>query len=1041
MGPPQPGESDDSDATFPSFASAPAPVAAGSVVVHDPAAERRRRRRDRHERHRDDRHHKRRRRERHHDGESPGRGHRKAIEMRQQDDVWWQLAAEGVVAVDTRGDANLGQFQQSTRSAAPQFARRGRRLVVGLGRRLRIAEPAGAGDPEIRLVPVAVPLARYVDVDWAAVDRQTERVVAGSEPPVPQPMADHVAVAGDSQGRPPAAGASRYDSDDGRRPDFRSLDGMAVAAAPAVEAVADDGGAAEVGARTAALEARVGADRHDIGAWEALAEHQEAVVRAAFAGRGRSGRVRRTVAELRAEVLRRGLRHNPDAPALVLGHLRQRAELADDDALLAEWAAAADATADPRVVLHHVRFSQTLAARFSVPWMVGVYAASVRRVARCAVRAPPPARPAAAVALMELIHCACLFLREAGLAERALATYQAAVEWYVMTSPAVQQQPASHRLRAFRRFWDAGHPRVGMDGAAGWCSYGAAPAPAGPGSDAPCLAAGATTVAAWHALETQQAQTGLAPWPGPLHALTADQVDNADPFAVVVFEDVEPFLVDVDSKDAAARALVDRLLQFLGAVGPRSWVLTRPTQGLPTDELAWTVPGDGSELLPAGGGDGFPLVAVPVTLDTADTPLGHECTRVWRRARSDVYRAAAAAVLWQLRSAGVLDGRARQQLGVAALESAFLESPEHGRALGRRLLAAEPASLVLWNTLAKMHARVGQWAEARRVWAAALTLAATLPAAEHAWLPVLCKSWAVLEALHGRGLPAAIRIIATASDQADPAATDCCSPADILCARRAVDDYALATPDDAPAEVRLAVLTLRLWVAYAAQRDVGAVEAAFAEHSSSLAAEESALIAVCSVHLFHAKTARVVRAADLRGRVAAALRAFPHSTALWEMLRYGERRSPIAGRVARQLAAATADEPAPDLRMLAVYAARDPRPALRRATRAGDCASVLAWAAAIAFECRPEAPSPRRAKRLLLAALRACPWAKSLYLLAAGGPLAAHFSPREQHALLRAMVKAGIRTRASLAHLLLPADHPPHSPPAPSASCAAAAAG
>ncbi|KAJ2713024.1 hypothetical protein H4R19_002456 [Coemansia spiralis] len=1039
------GDSDDSDGYFPSFASAPAAAGPGALVAVDPEAKRRR-----HGRH-DERHGRRKRQQR-------GESGRRVLTAPGSDDVWQQLVDERVVSVDTRGDASLAQFHQSTRSAAPQFARRSGRLVVGLGRRLRIDE-AAPGTAEISLVPAdrKHPM-RYRDADWAVIDRDTVRVVApaAAEPLLPRPTADYVPVAEPGPGVPSAA-ASGYDSDDGRRPDFRSLDGMAGAAGAGrgrqPECTGDDrqaAAAAAVRARTAELEARISNDRHDIGGWEALAGHQEAVVRGSLAGQAGRRRIgRRAVAEMRSAVFRRGLRHSPDARALVLGLLRQRAELADDSTLLTEWTAAADGTSDPEIVLHHVRFCQTLASRFSVPWLARVYADSARRIARCVVRALPAAREFAAVALMELVHCACLFLREAGLAERALATYQAAVEWHVMTSPAAQQQPASHRRSAFRRFWDAGHPRIGAGGD-GWCSYGAAAAIAGsvPSGSVPAsarIATGAATVAEWHALETQQVQAaGLAPWAAAPDALTAEQVAVADPFAVVVFEDVEPFLVDLPPSAEAAQALVDRFLQFLGAVGPRTCVLTQAPAAhrLATSEQAWSIPDDSLHAAlgladPADQANagaqwpwtGFPLVAVPVTRDTADTPLGPAYTRVWRRAGSAEYRAAAAAALWHLRGAERLDERARAVLGVAVVESAFQESAEHGRAQARRLLQLEadgPGSLALWNTLAKMHARTGDWAEARRVWAAALAMAPAMPAGEQAWVPVLCKSWAVLEAFHGRGLAAAIRVIAacgTGPDAlrglvaADDSGDSCCSAADILCARRTVDGFARAAGEaEAPAEARLAVLTLRLWVAYGAQRSVGAAEAAFAEHSGDTEAEgELEQLAVCSVHLFHAMTARVVRAGDLRNRVAGALQAFPHSTVLWEMLRYAERRSPIAARVARRLAAATlaAPEPCPDLRLLAVYAARGGRRALQLATRNGDSASLLAWMAAIAVECR--AGAPRRAKRLLLAALRRCPWAKALYLLAAGGALAAQFSADEQHALLRAMVRAGIRTRASLA--------------------------
>ncbi|KAJ1727035.1 hypothetical protein LPJ61_004800 [Coemansia biformis] len=545
-----------------------------------------------------------------------------------------------------------------------------------------------------------------------------------------------------------------------------------------------------------------------------------------------------------------------------------------------------------------------------------------------------------------------------------------------------------------------------------------------------------------------------------------------DPFAVVVFEDIEPFLVDISWSPPVVHALVDRYLQFLGIVGPQTFVLTQKRgyaqqQQQATSEQAWTIPGDSDDCyatvdgldiwaIPAGepmgvaddsastSGEkqwwrqaGFPFVSVPVSLDTPDTPFAYVHVRPWRKPASKTYRDMARNALGQLPTSLRLDKHSRLQLGVALLESAFLECAESGRQQGRQLLAENPTSLALWNTLAKMHARVGMWGEARRVWAAAISLASTLPDDEQAWVAVVCKSWALLEILHGRGLAAGLGVLAArrdpdalralAGENAVYAARDCCcSVADLLCAQREVDDFARAcrtTRDGGtPPEVPLAVLTLRLWAAYAAGRNVEAAETAFKSHGG-VELGEPALLALCSVHLFHAMTSRVYRAADLRERVADALRRFPHTTVFWEMLLFSERRTRIAGQVGRQLAVALADGVlAPDIRLIGVYAERrragwqvsgGVRRAMGQATRGSGSASVLMWMAAIALECRLGAP--KRAKRVLLTALFRCPWAKPLYMVALGGTLALQFSEHEKQALMRAMVRAGIRTRASLA--------------------------
>ncbi|KAJ2738705.1 hypothetical protein H4R23_000971 [Coemansia sp. Cherry 401B] len=123
----------------------------------------------------------------------------------------------------------------------------------------------------------------------------------------------------------------------------------------------------------------------------------------------------------------------------------------------------------------------------------------------------------------------------------------------------------------------------------------------------------------------------------------------------------------------------------------------------------------------------------------------------------------------------------------------------------------------------------------------------------------------------------------------------------------------------------------------------------------------------------------------------------------------------LTGGADRQLAAvlrAHAGAALADVRALGVFLASGSgdcrRQALRRLVRDGRSASAAAWLALVAFEWRRDARA--RAKRALLAALRRCVWAKPLYMAALGGPLAGEFDGSERQALLRAMVRAGIRT-------------------------------
>ncbi|KAJ2081845.1 hypothetical protein H4R24_002052 [Coemansia sp. RSA 988] len=1086
--------SDESDVAFPSFSSAPKPIDSDAVTKYKPRSDHHRSRHHR-DHHRSSTSRKSRRRhderEFHHQERSRKDQKRAKIEAptaeQNQYELWQQLVEERLLVVDTNGDSNLRLFQQSSGPGTPRFTRRGIRHILGQGKRLHI-ENSNKDSPDIRLVESKSTLARYTDVDWVLRDRETERIVQQkSDPQILQLQRGFVPIESDT-GRAGTTTVSKYDSDNdsGRNPDFRSLEGMAreesAATTNNTPANNEDGTSTNVTLRddlvhstTAALESRISADKHDIEAWVQLIAHQEVIVEASFGDKGirHKSRTKRAIAEVQIDMYRRALQSNPDTQKLLLGYLSQCAETMDDDTLIKEWDTTAESTSDPYIVLCYVQFCQSLASRFSVPWMSDIYAVSIRRIARCGIRNKGKREVSEiGVAVMELIHSACLFFREAGFWEYALALYQAAVEWYVMTLPEKQNMSAGHRIQTFRAFWDSGRPRVGEYAACGWCVDNADNGCGGTvilediSSDAANLhgcdnvyVSGAISapVDIWRCAEVNQSKSTVKAQAVSANRLSEEQLQNMDPFSVVVFEDIEPFLVDLWWSQAAAETLIDGLLQFLGIVGPYSFVLTHTTriqQHSVRNELAWTVPWFGEELLPTVNALSRqpqstdneinsmipqPFVVVPLGLDTPDTPLPYTQTCPWRQSSSPVYQRIANNVLFQLQEQPHLSQNMRLRLGTALLEYTFAtEPPERRDEVSRRLLAQYPMCLALWNTFAKMHARKNMWDSARRIWTKAIRLANTLPAEEQPWIVVLCKSWAVLEILHGRGLATGIKIIAAVASKnnelllevaagSSHSLSESVGTADLLAAQRIIVEYVQECDvGEDQREIQCAILTLRLWLAYAGN----AVEETAAVLSREHANNEHLAMAICSVHLFHAKTNRVYRAADLRLHVQRSVQLFPQNSIFWEMLLFSEQRASIANRINRQLTEVLLAHPngeLSDILLLRAFIAGTRRTndelvntnsvrwALHRATQEGVGISLLTWATFIAFESR--IGTSRRAKRLLLSALRKCPWAKVLYMTALGSPLALEFSKSEKEALLRAMVRAGIRTHVSLAEL------------------------
>ncbi|KAJ1820406.1 hypothetical protein LPJ56_003444 [Coemansia sp. RSA 2599] len=343
-----------------------------------------------------------------------------------------------------------------------------------------------------------------------------------------------------------------------------------------------------------------------------------------------------------------------------------------------------------------------------------------------------------------------------------------------------------------------------------------------------------------------------------------------------------------------------------------------------------------------------------------------------------------------------------------------------------------------------MHARRGLWADARRIWARALSIKGSSleQGDEHEWLFVLRKSWALMEALCGRGLDMCVGILGASvgefselADLCESRESGCVSSVDVLRAKRVVDAAAaecrattVSRVDVAVAdEVRRALLTAGLWVAYARGRDCGAVneyykrsvgEQAEAQRDEVTVARGEAdreLLAmeVCSVYLYHAATCKVYRAGDLRLHLTQSVSRYVHNTAFWQMLVAMESQTRMSIHVYRHLMTVLGDHRTADLYMLGVYCQQNENSArwlLRRFSQDRWAAqSVSLWTVYVMFEL--ECGHLKRAKKAVLSALLHCPWAKPLYLLCLGAcALAEQFTSDEKVMLVRGMVNAGLRS-------------------------------
>ncbi|KAG7010008.1 DNA repair and recombination protein [Physcia stellaris] len=154
-----------------------------------------------------------------------------------------------------------------------------------------------------------------------------------------------------------------------------------------------------------------------------------------------------------------------------------------------------------------------------------------------------------------------LFSREAGYPERAVATWQALLEYEIYRpSSFLTQRMASENdhekalLTSFEIFWESEVPRIGDDGALGWASFEAGSgAPPQPTIDAnTSLASKPDKFGSWANLERQRALDSR------VSARTIDDVEENDPYRIVLFSDVRDVLENYPT------SLLDRSLLIAG---------------------------------------------------------------------------------------------------------------------------------------------------------------------------------------------------------------------------------------------------------------------------------------------------------------------------------------------------------------------------------------------------------------------------------------------------------------------------------------------
>ena len=313
-----------------------------------------------------------------------------------------------------------------------------------------------------------------------------------------------------------------------------------------------------------------------------------------------TSRKKQALVERKLSIYERALQQNPMSVDLLLGYMALAREKLEMEEILRKWKDIVFRQPNqPSLWLGYIHFCQTNFSSFKTSSVGSIYCKCINTLLSIMEgdlksHQPLPDTP---IYLLAIFYLYCTFLKQAGLVERAVASYQALVE-FNLCCPLQVDGSSGASLKAakefFEAYWDSGVARLGERGAVGWSNWSEANHSAdagrkplgilpddivlfGKGSDRETneddmkdeedvemeLVSGLQFPEAWRRLEDYRTSQHCFPWsPDTAKGETID--DCADPDRIVMFDDVSQALFRISDPNLKL-TLVLSFLNFLGA--------------------------------------------------------------------------------------------------------------------------------------------------------------------------------------------------------------------------------------------------------------------------------------------------------------------------------------------------------------------------------------------------------------------------------------------------------------------------------------------
>lgn len=325
------------------------------------------------------------------------------------------------------------------------------------------------------------------------------------------------------------------------------------------------------------------------------------------------------------------------------------------------------------------------------------------------------------------------FMREAGFSEHAHASWQAILE-YCFFEPSGQQ--ASSELSSFEDFWDSEVPRFGEEAARG---LGMSQVVEAEPSKDPTIATipSRNLSKTWAACERQKMTISVLP------ARTIDEADEDDPYRVILFSDIQPFLFRPSGLQAR-QVLIEALLRFCELPPLRFDLFSSAfTLGDPFLNNSFLEPCHqtlDSWLISSERNDPYHFPLSGFVTDTLSLYAGEHWFNPWKALQSVLSNKARRE--WIQRSL-------RQLLAVSSNDELLAEyvvafelqlDVKEARKNAKSLLKQCP-SIRLYNSFALLECSASNIGAAERVWSTTLSMHSSFPEPSHKEFILIWRSW------------------------------------------------------------------------------------------------------------------------------------------------------------------------------------------------------------------------------------------------------------------------------------------------------------